>query len=464
MTTMRSFVVIWQWNLVAHEQNRRLKIAPLLLLAVTMLNASGLSGVSLLAKEEKAKPAAKQQMQPLEQPPVLELPSLPFDVEGNVTSDVYIPDPDETQDGKARVAIVSARARELYQEYDVVDKERRPLAANRDLLYGEMRQLAARINEADAKAKAANGRIFILQQQIAVANNNNLRNELLNCQQVVANMGVIIQNSSDGISARQPKLDALNIAIKPLDNRLQKLWTELNACRKQWLELRVPHEKYARSDFEQLKLVIDDWVIVDGRWPDALCWSALCSYELEDYEKADEMAEKANQIRAQVLGSPKAWSQLEALQGLVAFQIPRQKRKSITSVEKAMGHFDKEKDWVTPFIAGRATREHKHLASKAKAYFERALKIKPNCTCAKFHLGVLQTTTNETNVRDIAGGIKLLESVWTRTGKRSWRTSVALAEAYEAAERQSDAKGQWEIAITLAPERERAKLISRRNQ
>jgi tetratricopeptide (TPR) repeat protein len=273
-----------------------------------------------------------------------------------------------------------------------------------------------------------------------------------------------LQSNSNEINLRQPKLTALNIALKPLDDRLIKLWQELNSCRKQWLDLRVPHEKYARSDFEQLKIVIDDWLRIDGLWPDAFCWGALCAYELGDYEKAEQLVASADKIRTEVLGSRKTWSQVEALQGLIACRATGQRGKSVGFIEKAMGHVDQKKDWVTHFVAGRAASEHERLATKAKAYFDRALKIKPNSLCVKYHMALLQTTSGNKSVLDVAAGTKLLESVWSRTGKRSWRMSFALVKAYDAAKHKADADNQWEATLALAPPSKHAELNSLRNQ
>jgi tetratricopeptide (TPR) repeat protein len=394
-----------------------------------------------------------------EEPTAMELPSLGFDYDA--ADDVT--DPDETPDGKTRLNEVTNRAREIYREYNAVERERRPLAGPRDILAREVYQLAVGINDATAAAAQAEKQIFTLQQQIAASNDAALKNALSNQQQILANLKLLAQNNANAINMRQPKLNALNIAIKPLDDRLRKLWEELNSCRKQWLDLRVPHEKYARSDFEQLKIVIDDWLRIDGLWPDAFCWGALCAFELGDYEKAQELVERADKIRTEVLGSRKTWSQVEALQGLIASRAPGQRGKSTGFIDKAMGHVDREKDWVTHFVAGRAASEHERLATKAKAYFDRALKIKPNSLCVKYHLALLQTTSPNKSVVDVAAGTKLLESVWSRTGKRSWRMSFALVKAYDAAKRKADADNQWEATLALAPAGKHAELSSLRN-
>ncbi|MBS0203573.1 MAG: hypothetical protein JSS49_11780 [Planctomycetes bacterium] len=442
-------------------------LAGAILVATSVLPTD--SSTTALAQNAKGKTSKKSgKAAAVEENTQEELPELSFGYDVR-DIDEYVPDPDETPEGKARIGEVSNRAREIYREYNAVEKERRPLAGPRDILLGEIFQLQTVINESTVLIVQNNAQIASLQRMLGLLNGAelaNAKNAISNLQANVANLSGIIRGNNTEIANRQPKLNALNIAIRPLDDRLRKLWEELNACRKQWLELRVPQEKYTRSDFEQLKFVIDDWLRIDGLWPDAFCWGALCAYELGDYEKAAELVEKADKIRTQVLRIKKTWSQVEALQGLVCYQLPGQRGKSAGWIQKSMSHGGKEKeaDWVTPFIAARAASEHERYASKAKAYYERALKIKPNCLCAKYGLARLQTTSSDKSVSDLTGGTKLLESIWSRTGKRSWRMSFALVQAYDAAKRKGDAERQWDTTLALAPASQHAELNAKRNQ
>jgi tetratricopeptide (TPR) repeat protein len=209
---------------------------------------------------------------------------------------------------------------------------------------------------------------------------------------------------------------------------------------------------------------IDDWLRIDGLWPQAFCWGALCAYELGDYEKAAEWSEKADQLRVEIFQSRKPWAQIEALQGLIALNTPGQRSRSMGFIQKAMSHADKVKDWETHFVAGRTLAENERQASRAKAYLEKALAIKPSCLCAKYWLARLQTTSADKSVQDVAAGTKLLESLWSRTGKRSWRISFALVRAYDAAERTADSDRQWATTLAMAPAGKHAELKSQRSQ
>jgi hypothetical protein len=152
------------------------------------------------------------------------------------------------------------------------------------------------------------------------------------------------------------------------------------------------------------------------------------------------------------------------MQGLVALQTQGQKSKSAGLVQKAISRADKDSDWQTYFIAGRASEETGRLDGKAKVFLERALKIDPDCHQAAYFLGRLQTTSSEKSVRDVDAGIKLLESAWSRTGKRSWRIGFALVKAYDAGKRDSDATRQWEATLALAPVRVHEQLKKERSE
>ena len=78
----------------------------------------------------------------------------------------------------------------------------------------------------------------------------------------------------------------------PFNSRLQKLGSELAKCRKQWLDIRTPQEKYGRADYECFKVVNDDWLRIDGLWPQAFSWGALVAYEFADYDRSVDVTVK----------------------------------------------------------------------------------------------------------------------------------------------------------------------------
>lgn len=422
-------------------------------------------GTELLAQGTKAKgkkgeEPAKAAVAEVE---VQELPNLNFESVYQ-DADQMAADPDDTPEGQARLNEVVRRAKEIYREYENIERERRPLAGPRDVMVGEMLQLATGINQANATIIQLNKQIADLNNQMVVTNNAGLKSEIASRQATISVLQQRIQFSNSEIAARQPKVAALNAQIKPLDDRLRKLWEELNACRKQWLELRVPVDKYNRADFERLKIVIDEWLRVDGLWPQAFCFGALCAFEMGDYEKASDLVERADKLREEVIYSRREWPQILALRGLVTFRAAGQRSRASTILQKAISSLEKTKDtdWETSFVIGRALADKDGQESRAMAFFERTLKIKPNCLCAKHWMSRIQTTTSNKKIQDLEGGIKLLESVWSRTGKRSWRISFDLVRAYDNAKRKDAADQQWEVTLRLAPSNEHADLRKQR--
>lgn len=395
-----------------------------------------------------------------------ELPVLLFDIAGSGDDNAPVIDPDETPAGQTRLKTVCERATEIYRERDLVETERRPIAGQRDVIVGEIQQLQSVMIEADKARTAARNQMANVQRNLNNAGDPSERSQLQqrqrNLQNTINQADTIIGTNQGEITKRQPALNALNTALMPLDSRLLKLWQELDASRKQWLELRTPHEKYARADFRGLKAVIDDWLLIDGLWAQCYCWAALCSYELGDYERASELIEKADKLRVEVYKSKRAWPQITALQALVCLQMPGQRSKSAGLVTKAITSADKKTDWETFFLAGRALLENERTASRAQAHLKTALTIRPNCNCAKYWMGCLLTTTGDARVRDVAAGTKLLAGLWDRTGQRSWRISFALVRAYDASQNAAQAQLYWDKTLALAPDRERGGLQEER--
>lgn len=372
--------------------------------------------------------------------------------------DEGVADLDETPEGQERLGEVTARAREIFRERDGVEKERRPIAAPRDVLQGEVNLLTQNGLAAQQQLGVLNRTLGNLNRSLARANSENepsIRNQIANVQGQISNAQGVITGSQNQIVARQPRLDALNNLIRPLDERLKKLWEELNSCRKQWLELRQPQRKYSHASFESLKRVLDDWLRIDGLWPDALCWSALCEFELGNYDAAWDQVEKAGELR-NALYYPKSWAHGEALRGLIAAKIKVRKPKAAAHLQSAMVHLNKKKnsDWQTYFLLGRAYYDNDKMAPKSKGNFEKAMGISPDAPGLKFWYGRLLSTSTNTNVRDVKAGTKMLENLWERSAKKSWRLSSALVFAYDTAQETEKAKQKWDLTLELAPKSE----------
>jgi tetratricopeptide (TPR) repeat protein len=391
-----------------------------------------------------------------------EVPDEPVPVEGEAVVDL-----DDTPDGKQRLQDVTNRAREIFRERDVVERDRRPIAGPRDVLFGEIVQFNQTIALAQQNIMMNTNLIADLQEAHDSANGNEragYKARIAEVQNSIRLDGITIGNCQGQIRSRMPRLEALNNQIRPLDERLAKLWGELNNCRKQWLEIRQPQKKYAHADFESLKRVLDDWLRIDGMWPEAFCWAALCAYELGDTESAWNHVEKAGEIR-QELRWHKSWAHGEALRGLIGYKIRAVKSKAAGFLQSAQIHANKNKksDWLTYFLVGRANFENDKQASTALANFEKALKIHPNEACVKYWYGRLQTTTTSPKVRDVKAGTAMLENLWDRSAKKSWRLSVALVLAYDAGKQPAKANAKWELTLQLAPKAEHATLVAMRD-
>ncbi len=372
---------------------------------------------------------------------------------------------DETSDGKERLGDILTRAKEIFRERDSVDRQRRPLAIPRDRLVGEAILLNQGIIQAQQGIVQAQNQLRRLQRLVNNGDNSQtVQNQIQNAENQIGTANRLISDNQDEILARTPEINALNLQIKPLDERLMKLWSELNACRKQWLELRQPQQKYAHGNYEGLKRVIDDWLLLDGLWPDAFCWAALCNYELGNYRMAWEQVEKAAELR-QTLQFPKAWAQGEALRGMIAAKLPDRRNKSAGFLQTA-GVFvakDKKTNWETFFLLGRASCENDKLAGKAKSNFDKALKINGDAACVRYWYGRLQTTTTTASIRDVKAGTETLEDLWKHSTKQSWRLAHAMVLAYDAAERNADAKATWELVQSLAPKEAQEQLQTERD-
>jgi len=383
------------------------------------------------------------------------LPDVDFDAPGAApaANAPIVQDKDETADGRQRLREIEARARVIFRERDQVMDKRRPLAIQRDVMFGQARQAYATYVEAYQTYAALDGEAAAIKQQLQIAppiTARDLKAQLAVIQANGAALKVVMANQTAVVNKLKPPIDALNVEIAPFDARLQKLWQELTEARKQWLELREPMQKYARGEFEALRRVLDEWLLIDGLWPSAFAWAALCSHELREPDKAGDYLEKAQNLPDEIRSKGVA-AQLSALTGLVTGKLPGQSEKARKSIAMAQRDVDKKTGWETFFLIGRFYADRERELLRSKAAFETALKIKPNCLCAKLWLARLQTTAADEKIRDLKTGIKTLEYLWESTGKRSWRLAFFLFEALHRAGRSADANQMWEKAMQLAP-------------
>lgn len=399
-------------------------------------------------RKSKAAAQDEQTEKPLEE---IDFGSAPITLGHEDTPGEY----DATPAGRQRLVALETRAKEIFKDRESTDSELRPLLIPRDRLVGEVALLNQGIVNAQQAIVQGQNQLRRLQQQLNNGGNNNtnaitLEIENVEIQILAANRAISVNREE--IAERTPEIAALNQQIQPLTDRLSKLWLELNTSRKQWLEIRQPQLKYAHGNFESLKQVIDDWLSIDGLWPDAFCWAALTNYELGNYEAAWDFVDRAAQLR-QTLRFPKAWAQGEALRGLIAARLPERRGKAAGHLQSAQLYVNKDKNtnWEVFFLVGRAAVGNDKQAAKARSSFDKALKINPEAACVKFWYAHLQITTTTATVRDVAAGIKTLEGLWEKSARKSWRLAHELVLAYDAAFRKADADSTWKVVLELAP-------------
>lgn len=440
----------------------RCRVLFVVVLVITLTSLSSrMAAQTKKAKSTKAKDAAAEEAP--------KLPEVGFDLAADALTSptAILEDKDATPEGRQRIGEIEGRAREIFRERDAIDRERRPIALKRDPLLVLYNQAQEAIRQATLAIGQLDQQAAQIQRRIGITNGDmkaQLQNQLaaIRGQAQILNQEIAYNNA--GIQRISPDLTALNLQIAPFDQRLAKLWAELNEARKQWLELRQPVEKYSRGEFELLRRVLDDWLLIDGLWPAAFSWAALCAYEMDDLEKAAEYIEKAQALRTGVFESKKPWPHLEALGGMIGFKRPGQSGKAQTAIQKALTLVDKKNDWLTYFLVGRCYVDREREMSRAKANFDKALKIKPDCLCAKLWLARVQTTAPQEGLRDVPAGTKGLEYLWEKTGKRSWRLGYFLVEAYIAGAQTAKAAMLWETVLPMAPADQRDQLQLRRKK
>ncbi len=386
----------------------------------------------------------------------------------DLSTDATVEDQDATFEGRQRLQELESTAKRIYFAKKEVDRKRQPLAGPRDVLVGQSMQAAAQLNGAQQAAASANQTIAQCNRQLQITSGDvakQLNNKKNAAQALLGNANNNARQANAVIGANQPQINALNAQLKPLDDQLQQLWNELEECRKQWVEIRQPVDKYSRGDFERLRKVLDDWLLIDGLWPQAHSWGALCAYELEDYAAALDYVEKADEIRVNVFRARVQWPELAALYGLIGRKLPGQSVKANKSLAEALKLIDRNVHVEAYFLLARCYSERPEEHLKAKANFENSLKLRPNYVCAQLGLARLQATSNNDKVRDQVAGTKTLERLWAKTGKRSWRVAYYLVEAYDASRQPNEAAKYWQIVMDSdAPAEWKEKIAKERQK
>jgi hypothetical protein len=382
----------------------------------------------------------------------------------NVFNAEEVTEPDETNEGLTKLEAIQEQIKEIFAERKDTAEEYATHSLHRNQLLEQVQAFNNAITTGQQTILQLQNEARRLQQNLQNnVDTQGAQAEIGNINVQIRNINRLISENELEIRLRTPKITDLNGKISPLEAQLVKLWLDLNTCRQQWLEIRQPQQKYANGDYEGLKQAIDDWLLMDNLWPEALCWAALCRYELGDYQAAWDHVEQASGVR-QSLNFPKAWAQGEALRGLIAAKLPEYRGKAANHVQLANVYVakDKKTNWVVFFILGRAQCDNEKLAGKAKANFEKALKINSGTECVQYWYARLKTSTTVASVRDVEAGTKTLEELWKHSTKKSWRLAFAMVLAYDSGNRAKDANEAWDIVQSLAAANELEKLQQER--
>ena len=363
-------------------------------------------------------------------------------------------DKDQTLEGKSRLAELESTARGLYRDYHALQKELSPSMARRAPLIHSVNLATQQNQQAIPQVEQLQAQADVLKGQLQLTSGSVRRDLQNNLNQINGQIGSMtrqINGNIAGINQTMPQIQSLNYLIQPLNEQLTKLGSQMTETRKQWLTIRQPIEKYTRGDFELLRNVLDDWLLIDGLWPDAQLCGALCAYETGDMEGAYGYLEKLIDLETNIYKPKKPWARTEALKGLVLMKMPGQTTKAKTAMQRAAQLVDKKTDWETYFILGRSCADRDREAAKAKIHLENALKIKPNFPLAKLWLARVQTSATSDKIHDPQSAVKTLESLWKSSGERSWRMADWLSQAYRAAGETDAAARTMTVAVSLAP-------------
>ncbi len=395
------------------------------------------------------------------------LPSLDFAVAVAAGATPMAGYRDETEAASAQLSMAQSKAREIYVEKAGLDEKLKPRLDQREVAKVRLTRATAAANTAQTFLQRNLPEAQRLQRQIANTRDpqliGQLRDQLIPVQlQIDEARGVLATAQREGTQAAT-ELKNLNTEIAELDRRMREIWNDLQESRRVWLDVAEPMRKYTLGDYERLQKSLDAWREIDGLWPDALVFAALCSFELGDDQKAGQLVDEAFATR-ETLRQPKAWAQGPALRALLSLRIPEQRGKTTGLLQEAqsISGKSKEPDWLALFLVGRVNAEKDIWSAKAKASLERVQKIRPEATCAGVWLARVQTTSTNDSVRDPAAGLKVIESLWKASDQRSWRLGSSLVIALHAADRDDDAAKVWDSILPEIPESQRESLDAQR--
>lgn len=365
-----------------------------------------------------------------------------------------IEDLDQTVEGKARLGELESKARTLYEEYKEIQRQKEPLAIPRDILVNEYSQAQNRLALSNTQGAAAARIVAELNQKKNSSpgrTNPQLNASLRQAEKLYSEATYVATIARQDMELREPRILALNNQINPLEVRMQQLWNELEECRRQWCSIRQPALKYARGDYQALRKVLDDWLLIDGLWPSAYVWAALCAHELGDGSLGIEYLQRAEDIRTKIVQAKESWPALSAAYGLLLGKMPgkasRGANKRIEEARSRMVKLEKSRtntEWDAYFILGLVFSGDENDHVRAKVYFERALGHNPYCVCSAIGLARLQTTSTQDRVRDVDAGLKTIEKLWSVSVTKNWRLTADLAIAYSAAGHTEEAKRLWQ--------------------
>lgn len=387
------------------------------------------------------------------------------------------PDLDELVEGIERVAELENEAAKRQERRLVILQLRAPAAEKLAFVSGELKSLREKVLENRKLVEELTKQLRVTNQQFQQAKNANDTNSMIalngNKNQIINDMALlttVIKDLEIKIEEWLPTWQELIRQVTEYDQELEKIKNELNAIRKQWLEVRQLPKKFARADYEKLKKATDDWLVRDGAWPEAHCWSALVSIELGEIGAAKVHIEDAEKALAEHSPEIKAWPLLEAIKGHLLVEINENKPRGLQQLHlaylQANALMRKKRPidaWLVYLIIGRAYSKTLSKQTQAVAIFDKATEIGGPSYAIDFARAELLVRGAQ-KIRDFEKAGRLLEDLWRKTGQRSWRIAYLLTLVHDNSGQQVKADNYWDEVKTLAPADRLAAIQSERNQ